>query len=155
MAEEVSVRHTFGSHWLGARGLSILAALIADIGLVVLLLARWDYAPPANEVEWFWVIILATFGFYAILQIWTLATVTGRGDDFMAAMDKFIALSPLGIILVLEAYWLGAGNFHALSWRHHFVAILWAAFAVTDFFSTDITNQRLRSREFMTQSPVS
>ena len=36
----------------------------------------------------------------------------------------------------------------ALTWRHHAVAALWSAFALTDFFATDITNQRLRARQF-------
>ena len=50
-----------------------------------------------------------------------------------AALDKFVAAAA------------GSG---ALSWRHHAVAALWSAFAFTDFFATDITNQRLRARQF-------
>ena len=52
------------------------------------------------------------------------------------------------VALVIEAYWLGAHGVDALSWRHHAVAVFWSAFAVTDFFATDITNQRLRARQF-------
>jgi hypothetical protein len=82
------------------------------------------------------------------LQQWTLANQSGRGDDFSAALDKFFAISPLAVAAVLEAYWIGAESISALSWRHHGVAALWSVFAITDFFATDITNQRLRARQF-------
>jgi hypothetical protein len=96
----------------------------------------------------FWVRVLGAFGVYAILQQWTLANQTGRGDDFSAALDKFVAASPIVVAAVAEAYWLGAEGSGALTWRHHAVAALWSAFALTDFFATDITNQRLRARQF-------
>jgi hypothetical protein len=83
-----------------------------------------------------------------VLQQWTLANQTGRGDDITAALDKFVAASPIVVAAVIEAYWLGAEGSGALSWRHHAVALLWSAFALTDFFATDITNQRLRARQF-------
>jgi hypothetical protein len=85
---------------------------------------------------------------HAVLQQWTLANQTGRGDDITAALDKFVAASPIVVAAVIEAYWLGAEGSAALSWRHHAVAALWSAFAITDFFATDITNQRLRARQF-------
>jgi hypothetical protein len=131
-----------------ARTLSILAALMADAGLVWLLYYRAKYNPPFGDAEMFWVRIVAGFGAYAVLQQWTLANQTGRGDDFFAAFDKFTAASPLLVAAFLEAYWVSAGSWADLSWRHHAVALLWAAFALTDYFSTDITNQRLRSRQF-------
>ena len=137
----------FAGDLLTSRGLSIAGAIVVDIGLVYLLFGQQKYNPPVGDTEAFWVRVLFGFAAYAILQIWTLATVTGRGDDFTAALDKFIALSPLGVVGVSEAYWMGADSIFALSWRHHLVAILWSIFAVTDFFSTDITNQRLRSRQ--------
>ncbi len=96
----------------------------------------------------FWVRVIAAFGVYSILQQWTLASQTGRGDDFSAALDKFVAASPIVVAAVIEAYWLGAHGADALTWRHHAVAALWSAFALTDFFATDITNQRLRARQF-------
>ena len=69
------------------------------------------------------------------------------------ARDSSIGLEePEWLIFVglarIEAYWLGAEGPGALSWRHHAVAVLWSAFALTDFFATDITNQRLRARQF-------
>src|SRR5262245_39768066 len=135
-------------HW-GARSISIVAALAVDVGLVWLLFFRASYNPPVGEAEMFWVRVVAAFGVYAVLQQWTLANQTGRGDDFSAAFDKFVAFSPIVVALVIEAYWLGAAQGPgALSWRHHAVAVLWSAFAVTDFFATDITNQRLRARQF-------
>jgi hypothetical protein len=87
-------------------------------------------------------------GVYTVLQQWTLAYQTGRGDDFTAALDKFVAASPIVVAAVIEAYWLGAHGLEALTWRHHAVALLCSVFAVTDFFATDITNQRLRARQF-------
>jgi hypothetical protein len=133
---------------LTARSISILAALAVDVGLVWLLYFRASYNPPVGEAELFWVRVLAGFGAYAVLQQWTLANQSGRGDDASAALDKFFAVSPLAVAAVLEAYWIGADSLAALSWRHHAVAALWSAFAVTDFFATDITNQRLRARQF-------
>jgi hypothetical protein len=134
-------------HW-SSRSLSILAALAVDVGLVWLLFFRANFNPPLGEAEMFWVRVLAAFGAYTVLQQWTLANQTGRGDDFTAALDKFVAASPLVAAAVIEAYWLGAEGLNALTWRHHAVAALWSAFAVTDFFATDITNQRLRARQF-------
>src|SRR5262245_21141487 len=134
-------------HW-GARSISIVAALAVDVGLVWLLYFRASFNPPLGEAEMFWVRVIAAFGTYTVLQQWTLANQTGRGDDFTAALDKFIAASPIVVAAVIEAYWLGAEGIGALSWRHHAVAALWSTFAVTDFFATDITNQRLRARQF-------
>jgi hypothetical protein len=141
--ERVVVR---GGHW-SARTLSIVAALAVDAGLVWLLYLRAGYNPPIGEAEMFWVRVIIGFGIYAVLQQWTLANQTGRGDDLTAALDKFVAASPVVVAAVIEAYWLGAQGSNALTWRHHAVALLWSAFAVTDFFATDITNQRLRSRQ--------
>ena len=133
---------------LSSRTISILAALAVDAGLVWLLFFRAKYNPPVGEAEMFWVRVVAAFGAYAVLQQWTLANQTGKGDDFSAALDKFVAASPIVVAAVIEAYWLGAEGPNALSWRHHAVALLWSAFALTDFFATDITNQRLRARQF-------
>jgi hypothetical protein len=134
-------------HW-SSRSISILAALVVDVGLVWLLFFRASFNPPVGEAEMFWVRVLVAFGVYTVLQQWTLANQTGRGDDFTAALDKFVAASPIVVAAVIEAYWLGAEGHGALSWRHHAIAVLWSAFAVTDFFATDITNQRLRARQF-------
>jgi hypothetical protein len=133
-------------HW-SARTISILAALAVDAGLVWLLYFRAKYNPPVGEAEMFWLRALAGFGAYTILQQWTLASQTGHGDDFSAALDKFVAASPIVVAAVIEAYWLGAEGAGALTWRHHTVAGLWSAFALTDFFATDITNQRLKARQ--------
>ena len=147
MATVERVQVVRDGHW-SARTISILAALAVDAGLIWLLLIRARYNPPVGEAEMFWVWNTAAFGAYAVLQQWTLASQTGRGDDFSAALDKFVAASPIVVAAVIEAYWLGAEGLGALSWRHHAVAALWSAFALTDFFATDITNQRLRARQF-------
>jgi len=144
-AEQLAIERD--RHW-SSRTISILAALAVDVGLVWLLFFRAKYNPPVGEAEMFWVRVIEAFGAYAVLQQWTLANQTGRGDDFSAALDKFVAASPIVVAAVIEAYWLGAEGSAALSWRHHAVALLWAAFALTDFFATDITNQRLRARQF-------
>lgn len=106
------------------------------------------YNPPVGEAEMFWVQMIAAFGAYAVLQQWTLANQTGRGDDLSSALDKFVAASPIVVGAVIEAYWIGAEGSGALSWRHHAVAVLWSAFAISDFFATDITNQRFKARQF-------
>ena len=147
MATVERVETVRDGHW-SARTISIIAALAVDVGLVWLLYLQAGYNPPVGEAEIFWVSTIAAFGVYAILQQWTLASQTGRGDDFSAALDKFIAASPIVVAAVIEAYWLGAQGAGALTWRHHAVAALMSAFALTDFFATDITNQRLRARQF-------
>jgi hypothetical protein len=58
-------------HW-SSRSISILAALAVDAGLVWLLFLRAKYNPPVGEAELFWVRVVAAFGFYAVLQQWTL-----------------------------------------------------------------------------------
>ena len=63
-------------------------------------------------------------------------------------LDGQTVLHPIVVAAVMEAYWIGAESIAALSWRHHAIAALWSAFALTDFFATDITNQRLRARQF-------
>ncbi len=146
-AVQASVQHERTGH-VTARTLSILSALAIDAGLVWLLYFRARYNPPFGEAEMFWVRVIAVFAGYAILQQWTLANQTGRGDDFSAALDKFFAASPIVVAAVMEAYWMGTESIAALSWRHHAVAGMWSAFALTDFFATDITNQRLRARQF-------
>jgi hypothetical protein len=83
-------------------------------GLFGSLYFRAKYNPPLGEAEMFWVRALAGFGAYAILQQWTLASQTGRGDDFSAALDKFVAASPIVAAAVIEAYWLGAEGSGAL-----------------------------------------
>src|SRR5262245_58115619 len=144
-AEQLSVGRD--RHW-SSRTISILAALTVDVGLVWLLYFKAKFNPPLGESEMFWVRVVAAFGAYAVLQQWTLANQTGRGDDFTAALDKFIAASPIVVAAVIEAYWLGAEGPGALSWRHHAVAFLWSAFALPDFSATDIPSQRLRAGQF-------
>ena len=100
-------------HW-SSRSISILAALAVDAGLVWLLFFRATYNPPVGDAEMFWVRVLAAFGAYAVLQQWTLANQTGRGDDLSSALDKFVAASPIVVALVIEAYWLGAGRRRAI-----------------------------------------
>jgi apolipoprotein N-acyltransferase len=132
---------------LTSRSVSIIAALLVDVGLVWLLLFQVPYRPALAEREVFWVGVVATFGAYAVLQQWSLARQTSRGDDFSAALDKFVAATPMIVVAMLEAYWVGVDGLQTLSWRHHAVAVLWSAFALTDFFATDITNQRLKTRQ--------
>ena len=147
VASPIVVHRGSGPHFT-ARTISILAALAVDAALIWLLYLNAGYNPPLGDAETFWLSVLGVFGVYSILQQWTLATQTGRGDDVSAALDKVFAISPLAVAAVLEAYWAGAQSLNALSWRHHAVALLFAAFAMTDFFATDITNQRLRARQF-------
>jgi hypothetical protein len=129
-----------------ARALSIGAALCADLGLLWLLYGRAQFNPPFGDVEMFWVRLVAGFGAYAVLQQWTLANQTGRGDDIAAALDKLTAISPLLVAVGLEAYWIGVGQCADLSWRHHAAALLWTSFALVDFVATATTNRRLKTQ---------
>ena len=130
-----------------SRTISILAALAVDVGLVWLLYVKAKFNPPVGEAEMFWVRVTAAFGAYAVLQQWTLANQSGRGDDVAAWLDKAAAISPLLAAVALEAYWIAVGAWAELSWRHHASALLWSSFALTDFFATDTTNQRLRAQQ--------
>jgi hypothetical protein len=130
------------------RALSIVAACAVDAGLLWLLYLRAHHNPPFADPEMFWVRIVAGLGAYAVLQHWTLANQSGRGDGLIAALDKGAALSPLVTVAALEAYWIGIGAFAELSWRHHAVGLLWTAFALMDYFATLATNQRLRAEQF-------
>jgi hypothetical protein len=121
----------------------MLAALSLDLGLVWLLLARAQQDPPFADTELFWVRNLAGLGAYAVVQHWTLAHQTGRGAGGLAAADRILALSPLLVVIGLEAHAIGVGVWADLSWRHHVAALLWAAFAVVDFFATTASNRRL------------
>jgi hypothetical protein len=126
------------------RAISMLVAILGGAGLVWLLYFRAKWNPPVGEAEFFWLRVFLAFSVNAGVQQWTLATETGRGGEFYASLDKFIALIPLIVFIILEAYWLGS-DVHALSWRHHLVGSLWAVYSLIDYFTTDITNQRLRA----------
>src|SRR5260370_42486743 len=82
---------------------------------------------------------------YVIIQQWTLSIKTARDSDIGATIDKFLALSPLIVVVGVELYSLGAEA--ELSWRHHVVGAVYAAYSFTDYFSTDVINQRLRARQ--------
>jgi hypothetical protein len=103
--------------------------------------------PVSRGAESFWVEAFVGFAAYSIIQLWTLAYQTGRGDELAATVDKVFAASPALVIALIEVYWIGHDSVHALSWRHHVIAACWAAYAMADFFATDITNQRLRMRQ--------
>lgn len=134
--------------YVSARFVSIVAALAADAALFWTLLVEPRFHAQPVDAERYWVLFVIAFGAYAVLQQWTLANQTGRGDDFTAALDKFVSASPMVVVAVIEAYWLGAEGLATLSWRHQTIAALCSAFALTDFFATDITNQRLKARQF-------
>jgi hypothetical protein len=132
---------------ISSRAFSILFAIIADILLIWLLFFQQSWRPIAEEVESFWVWAFIAFAVYAVVQMWTLAYQTGQGDELTATVDKIFAASPAIVVAIIEVYWIGHDSTAALSWRHHVVAVVSAIFAITDFFATDITNQRLRMRQ--------
>ena len=142
---ELSRRHS----WLvlTARMVSIWSAVVLDVGLIWLMWARADWTPePGTNLETFWVrTFILGFTPYAIIQQWTLSITTAHDSDVVATIDKFLALSPLIVVVGLELYWLGADG--ALSWRHHVVGVVYAAYSFSDYFSTDVINQRLRARQ--------
>jgi hypothetical protein len=131
---------------LSSRSFSIVLALLADASLIVLLFRQHRTMPP-SEIEPFWVEQFVTFAIYCTLQLWTLAYQTGRGDEPAATVDKVFAASPAIVTALLQMYWIGHDSAASLSWRQHVASALWSAFAIADFFATDITNQRLRMRQ--------
>jgi hypothetical protein len=150
--EQKSSRRLFGRHGFSSRSFSIVLALLADVSLV-LLLFRKHWIAPGSDTEPFWVEQFVTFAIYAALQQWTLAYQTGRGDELAATVDKVFAASPAIVTALIQMYWIGHDAAASLSWRQHVVSALWSAFAIADFFATDITNQRLRMRQLNLSPP--
>jgi len=127
-----------------ARGISILAALIAALGLAWFFGPQHAYNPPVGGAEIFFVQLLVSFALYASIQQWTLPRMSAH--ELAATADLIISLAPLGVAIGFEIYWLGADP-GVLSWRHHLVAVLWVLYPLVDFFSTGVTNQLLRERQ--------
>src|SRR6476620_4743896 len=88
-AERVAVVRERDGHW-SARTISIFAALLVDAGLVWLLYFRASYNPPRRRSRDVLGPRRSRICYLGILQQWTLASQTGRDDDFSAALDKFI-----------------------------------------------------------------
>ena len=131
-----------------ARSLSILAALAVDVGLVWLLFFRAKYNPPVGEAEMFWVRVIAAFGAYAFSSSGRLPTRPAGATISRRRSTNSSAASPIVVAAVLEAYWIGARFGSRPVLAASCGRGLWSAFALTDFFATDITNQRLRARQF-------
>ena len=146
---QVKVQLSRPRSWLvlTTRMISIWSAVVLDLGLIWFMWMRADWVPEqGTDLESFWVrTLILGFAPYVIIQQWTLSLTTARDSDAVATLDKFLALSPLIVVVGLELYWLGAEG--ELSWRHHVVGAVYAAFAFSDYFSTDVINQRLRARQ--------
>jgi hypothetical protein len=150
--EQKTPRRLLPRHGLSSRTFSIILAILADASLV-LLLFRKNWIAPAADIEPFWVEQFVAFAIYCALQQWTLAYQTGRGDELAATIDKIFAASPAIVTALIQMYWIGHDASASLSWRQHVVSALWSAFAIADFFATDITNQRLRMRQLNLAAP--
>jgi len=150
--EQKTTRRPLARHGFSSRSFSILLALLADANLILLLLEK-NWIAPTAEVEPFWVEQFVAFAIYCALQLWTLAYQTGRGDELAATVDKIFAASPAIVTSLIQMYWVGHDAAASLSWRQHVVSALWSAFAIADFFATDITNQRLRMRQLNLAPP--
>ncbi len=144
--EQKTSRRLFVRRGLSSRSFSIFLAVLADANLILLLF--WNKAAmPAADIEPFWVEQFVAFAIYAALQQWTLAYQTEQGDEVAATVDKVFAASPAIVTALTQMYWIGHDVSGSLSWRQHVVSALWSVFAIADFFATDITNQRLRTRQ--------
>jgi len=141
-------------HFLTSRTFSILLALLADLGLILLLFYRENWLFSTDDPEPFWVKQFIVFAIYSALQLWTLSYQTGRGDELAATIDKVFAASPAIVTALIEMYWIGYNSAAALSWRQHVIGGIWTVFAIADFFATDITNQRLRMRQLALAPPM-
>jgi hypothetical protein len=151
--EQQIPRRLHAKHGVSSRAVSIVLAVIADAGLV-LLLSRQDWISSPAEAEPFWVKQFIAFAIYSAIQLWTLAYQTGRGDEFAATVDKVFAASPTIVTALVQMYWIGHNSAATLSWRQHVVSAVWAVFSIADFFATDITNQRLRMRQLNLAPPA-
>jgi hypothetical protein len=151
--EQQVPRRLHAKHNVSSRAFSIVLAVIADAGLV-LLLSRQNWMSSTDDIEPFWVRQFIAFAIYGALQLWTLAYQTGRGDEFAATIDKVFAASPAIVTALIQMYWIGHDSGATLSWRQHVVSGLWSVFAIADYFATDITNQRLRMRQLNLAPPA-
>lgn len=151
--EQQVSRRSHAKHGISSRAFSIILAVIADVGLALLLL-RQNWISSAGDIEPFWVKQFIGFAIYSALQLWTLAYQTGRGDELAATIDKVFAASPAIVTALIQMYWIGHDSAGAPSWRQHVVSALWTVFAIADFFATDITNQRLRMRQLNLAPPA-
>lgn len=139
------------THVFTSRGLSVVAAVMVDLGLVWFLYFRSGWNPPAGTAEIFMVRVFVSFGLYCMLQQWTLPRMAG--GETAATIDQILALSPLMVAVGIELYWVGS-DATALSWRHHMVALMWSAYALIDCISTGVENQLLRERQIgVSQTP--
>jgi hypothetical protein len=150
--EQKVPRRLHARRGFSSRSFSIALAILADATLV-LLLFRKNWITPPGDAEPFWVEQFVAFAVYSSLQLWTLAYQTGRGDELAATIDKVFAASPAIVTALIQMYWIGHDAAASLSWRQHVVSALWSAFAIADFFATDITNQRLRMRQLNLAPP--
>lgn len=151
--EQKITRRLLVRHGVSSRSFSIVLALLADANLILLLFKK-NWIAPATDIEPFWVEQFVAFAIYGALQLWTLAYQTGRGDELAATVDKIFAASPAMVTALIQMYWVGHDAAASLSWRQHVVSALWSAFAIADFFATDITNQRLRMRQLNLAAPA-
>jgi hypothetical protein len=151
--EQQISRRLHAKHIVSSRTVSIALAVIADVGLVLLLFRR-NWITSTADIEPFWVKQFVAFAIYSALQLWTLAYQTGRGDEFAATIDKVFAASPAIVTALVQMYWIGHDSAATLSWRQHVVSAVWAVFSIADFFATDITNQRLRMRQLNLAPPA-
>ncbi len=131
------------------RGISSIAAIAAGVGLVWFMFFRAAWNPAVGAAsEMFWIRTIAAMALYMLVQQVTLAYETGRGDEVAATIDLFVALVPFAVVVLCEVYWFGKESPLYLSWRHHIVGGIYAAYSVGDFFATSVTNQRLRALQF-------
>jgi hypothetical protein len=139
------VWHRLPVHDMTARTLSIVLSLFMAALLFVLLALgrRWHVE---ESPALFWITLAFTMLAYVVVQQWTLANQTAREDEIAAAADKFIALFPFIVCLFMEVYWLGRQL--PLTPYLHLTVVIWSVISLLDFFVTDITNQRLRLRQF-------
>jgi len=152
--EQQIPRRLYAKYNVSSRAFSIILAVVADIGLVLLLFQQQHWTSSAADIEPFWVRQFIAFAIYSALQLWTLAYQAGRGDELAATIDKVFAASPAIVTALVQMYWIGHDAGATLSWRQHVVSGIWTVFSIADFFATDITNQRLRMRQLSVTPPA-
>jgi len=143
-------------HHATARGTSISTAVVLDLVILFLLLPLHDMAPQTQQAsDTFWVTFFVALTLYVVVQQWTLSKQTGTGQETEAGWDKIGAISPVVVTALCFVWWAAAvwfaGHDFQVAWRNIVVALAFSAFGVVDYFTTDITNMRLRSLQLQSR----
>jgi hypothetical protein len=122
--EQQILRRWQAKHGVSSRAVSILLALLADVGLALVLVEQ-SRVSSTEEGEPFWIRQFIVFARYSATPLWTSAYQTDTGDEFAATIDKVFPASPAIVTALIQMYWIGHNSAATLSWRQHIVSAIW------------------------------